>query len=95
MKKFSVIITDTLLNNATHLIEHDNEKAFIAKVISYHETGRSDLGEEGEAHDEITDAEVSRLLPRLRSGKHTDTSHGITRYTYRFITFNGSIVPDS
>jgi hypothetical protein len=95
MKKFSIIITDTLHYNSIYLIEDDNEKAFIAKVISYHETGRSDLGEEGEKRDEITDTEVSRLLPRLRSGKHTDVSHGITRYTYRFITFNGSLVPDS
>ena len=94
MKKYSIIIKDTLLNNETKIIEDDNQRAFIARVCSWHETGRSDLGEESDAHDALTDAEISHLLPRLQCGQHIDLSHGITRYTYRFITFNGTLVQD-
>lgn len=96
MKLFSVLIEDTLFPNGPYglqLIEHDNKKAFISRVLSFHETGRSDLGEEGRDHDRITDDEIAILKPRIENGKNTNLTHGITRYSYRFVTFNGSLVP--
>lgn len=94
MKNFSVLITDTLEGGRLYLIENDNEKAFYAQVCAWHEGGRSDLGEEGEEREKITDEEVEILQLRLKRGKHTQPSHGITRYEYRFITFHGELVAD-